>query len=39
MHAVLVMPRVTSHANIISIHTSEAEKAPGVVKIITAKAV
>ena len=37
LHAVLAMPRVTSHANIIRIDTSEAEKAPGVVQIITAK--
>ncbi|WP_269477701.1 molybdopterin-dependent oxidoreductase [Hominibacterium faecale] len=37
LQAVLVMPRVTSHANIIRIDTSEAEKAPGVVQIITAK--
>ncbi|MCI7301786.1 MAG: molybdopterin cofactor-binding domain-containing protein [Clostridiales Family XIII bacterium] len=37
LQAVPVMPRVTSHANILNIDTSEAEKAPGVVKIITAK--
>ena len=33
----LVMPRITNHAKIISIDYSEAEKMPGVVKVITAK--
>ncbi|MDR0852305.1 MAG: molybdopterin-dependent oxidoreductase [Clostridiales Family XIII bacterium] len=33
----LVMPRITNHAKILSIDYSEAEKMPGVVKIITAK--
>ena len=33
----LVMPRVANHARILSIDTSEAEKMPGVVKVITAK--
>lgn len=37
LQAVLVMPRVTNHANIISIDTAEAEKVPGVFKIITAQ--
>jgi len=37
LHAVLAMPRITSHANIIDIDTCEAEKMPGVVKVITAK--
>lgn len=33
----LVMPRITNHAKILSIDYSEAEKMPGVVKVITAK--
>lgn len=33
----LVMPRITNHAKIISVDYSEAEKMPGVVKVITAK--
>lgn len=33
----LVMPRITNHAKIINIDYSEAEKMPGVVKVITAK--
>lgn len=33
----LVMPRITNHAKIVSIDYSEAEKMPGVVKVITAK--
>lgn len=37
LQAALVMPRVTSHAKILSIDVSEAEKVPGVVKVITAK--
>ena len=36
LHLAMVMPTV-SHANIISIDVSEAEKAPGVEKVITAK--
>ena len=37
LHGVMVQPRVTFHANIKSIDTSEAEKMPGVYKIVTAK--
>lgn len=37
LHAVLVMPRVANHAKILSIDYREAEKMPGVVKVITAK--
>lgn len=37
LHAVLVMPMKTSHAKILNIDISEAEKMPGVVKVITAK--
>ncbi|MEG2323787.1 MAG: molybdopterin cofactor-binding domain-containing protein [Anaerovoracaceae bacterium] len=37
LHVALVMPRTTNHANIINIDYSEAEKMPGVVKVITAK--
>ncbi|MGI6721372.1 MAG: molybdopterin-dependent aldehyde oxidoreductase [Anaerovoracaceae bacterium] len=37
LHAALVQPRVASHANIKNIDTSEAEKVPGVYKIVTAK--
>lgn len=37
LHVALVQPRVTHHANILRIHTEEAEKMPGVVKVITAK--
>ena len=33
----MVMPRVSSHANILNIDYSEAEKMPGVVKVVTAK--
>ena len=33
----LVMPRVASHAKILKIDYSEAEKMPGVVKVLTAK--
>ena len=32
-----VQPRITHHAKILSIDTSEAEKMPGVVRVITAK--
>lgn len=37
LHVALVQPRVTHHANILNIDTSEAEKMPGVFKVITAK--
>ena len=37
LHAVLVMPMKTNHAKILNIDISEAEKMPGVVKVITAK--
>ncbi|QOX64635.1 molybdopterin-dependent oxidoreductase [Anoxybacterium hadale] len=37
LHAVLVMPRVANHARILNIDYSEAEKMPGVVKVITSK--
>ena len=37
LHAVMVQPRVTFHAKILSINTEEAEKMPGVYKIVTAK--
>ena len=37
LQAVLVMPRVTNHANILNIDISAAEKVPGVVKVITAQ--
>ncbi|MCJ7836610.1 molybdopterin-dependent oxidoreductase [Cuneatibacter sp. NSJ-177] len=37
LHAALVQPRVTHHAKILNIDISEAEKMPGVVKVITAK--
>jgi len=37
LYLALVQPKVTHHANIIKIDTSEAEKMPGVVKVITAK--
>ncbi len=37
LHAVLVMPRVANHAKILKIDYSEAEKMPGVVKVITSK--
>lgn len=37
LHIVPVMPRITHHAKILSIDTSEAEKMPGVVKVITSK--
>ena len=37
LHAVLVMPMKTNHAKILNIDFSEAEKMPGVVKVITAK--
>ena len=37
LHSVLVMPMKTNHAKILNIDYSEAEKMPGVVKVITAK--
>ncbi len=37
LHAAVVQPRVAHHAKILGIHTEEAEKMPGVVKVITAK--
>ena len=37
LHAVIVQPKITHHANIINIDTSEAEKMPGVVKVVTHK--
>ena len=37
LHAALVMPRIANHAKILNIDYSEAEKMPGVVKVITAK--
>lgn len=37
LHAVMVQPRVGFHAKINSIDTSEAEKMPGVYKVVTAK--
>lgn len=36
LHVALVQPRVVHHAKILSIDISEAEKMPGVVKVITA---
>ena len=37
LHLAMVQPRITHHANILSIDTTEAEKMPGVVQVITAK--
>ncbi len=37
LHAAVVQPRVAHHARILSIDISEAEKMPGVVKVVTAK--
>ncbi|MBO6163876.1 MAG: 2Fe-2S iron-sulfur cluster binding domain-containing protein [Lachnospiraceae bacterium] len=37
LFAAVVQPRVAHHAKILAIHTEEAEKMPGVVKVITAK--
>ena len=37
LHAAIVQPKVAHHAKILAIHTEEAEKMPGVVKVITAK--
>jgi aldehyde oxidoreductase len=37
LYAAVVQPKIAHHANILSIDTSEAEKMPGVYKIITSK--
>ncbi|MDR3304646.1 MAG: molybdopterin-dependent oxidoreductase [Clostridiales Family XIII bacterium] len=37
LHAAVIQPRIASHANIVSVDTSEAERMPGVVKVLTAK--
>lgn len=37
LHMAIVQPRVTYHAEILKIHTEEAEKMPGVVRVITGK--
>lgn len=37
LHAVLVLPRVTYHANIKSLDISDAEAMPGVIKVVTYK--
>jgi len=37
LHLAVVQPRITHHANILSIDTSEAEKMPGVFRVITSK--
>ncbi|MDR1953211.1 MAG: molybdopterin-dependent oxidoreductase [Clostridiales Family XIII bacterium] len=37
LHVVMVQPKVAHHAKIIKIHTEEAEKMPGVYKVITSK--
>ena len=37
LYAAVVQPRVAHHAEFLAIHTEEAEKMPGVVKVITAK--
>jgi aldehyde oxidoreductase len=37
LHVAMVQPRIAHHAKILKIDTSEAEKMPGVVKIITYK--
>ena len=37
LHAAIIQPRVAHHAKILNIDTSEAEKMPGVVKVVTAK--
>ena len=37
LYGAVVQPRVAHHAKILAIHTEEAEKMPGVYKIITAK--
>lgn len=35
LHAAIVQPRVSHRANILAIHTQEAEQMPGVVRVIT----
>ena len=37
LHVCIVQPRVANHAKLLAIHREEAEKMPGVVKVITAK--
>lgn len=37
LHVVMVQPRVAHHAKILKIDTGEAEKMPGIFKIVTAK--
>ena len=37
LHVVMVQPKVTHHAKVTAIHTQEAEKMPGVYKVITHK--
>lgn len=37
LHVAVAQPRIAHHANILKIDTSEAEKMPGVVKVITYK--
>jgi aldehyde oxidoreductase len=37
LHLAIVQPRVAHHAKILRIDTSEAEKMPGVVKVVTSK--
>jgi aldehyde oxidoreductase len=36
-HAVLIQPRITHHAKILSLDVSEAEAMPGVIKVVTVK--
>jgi len=37
LHVVMVQPKVAHHAKILKIHTEEAEKMPGIYKVITSK--
>lgn len=37
LHVAIVQPKQASHARIIAIHTEDAEKMPGVVRVVTAK--
>ncbi|MDR1068596.1 MAG: molybdopterin-dependent oxidoreductase, partial [Clostridiales Family XIII bacterium] len=37
LHAILVQPKLTHHAKILNINTEEAEKMPGVYKVVTHK--
>lgn len=37
LHVAMAQPRVAHHAKLLKIHTEEAEKMPGVYKVITAK--